>query len=105
MQITKPHTGTVDNSKRYKLLEDLITTAVSRPVSMSAMEQARKALVEGEGEATLVEASALIGAFEEFTKVTQGTGRPPLPESMTTIMRFVFGIIRFFYELFFGRND
>jgi len=66
------------------------------------MAIARKLLVATEGEATLVEASAVAAGIDQFTKLTDGTGRPALPTFMTRMMRFVFGIMRFFYELFFG---
>jgi hypothetical protein len=66
------------------------------------MEAARTVLVATEGEATLVEASAVAGSIDMFTKFTDGTGRPAVPNFMTRIMRFVFAIVRFFYELFFA---
>mmetsp|Transcript_33166 Transcript_33166/g.61089 ORF Transcript_33166/g.61089 Transcript_33166/m.61089 type:complete len:86 (+) Transcript_33166:324-581(+) len=82
-------------------MERMIEAALVRPTDCSKLNEARRLLVESEGEACMVELSAVIGSIDLFNKLTQGTGRPALPKAMTGIMRFVFAIIRFFYELFF----
>lgn len=79
----------------------MIEWALVRPVDTAKLDAARKALVEREGEACMVELAAVIGSIDIFTKFTQTTGKPALPKLMTNIMRFVFGLLRFIYELVF----
>lgn len=100
MQITTPRQQDQNNARNAGL-QMLVEAATTRPLNESKLEAARQSLAQGEGEATVVEASAVIGSMDIFTKITQGTGRPALPNFMTKMMRFVFGIIRFLYELFF----
>ena len=86
------------------MLEQLVQAASTRPLDPLILSKARDQVVQTQSEATLVEAAAAIGVFELFTKITQGTGRPALPGLMTGIMRYVFAVVRFFYELFFGSS-
>ena len=99
MEITAPR-GARDENRCSHLL-GVIEAAMVRPIDDSKLEKARFLLLEEEGLACLVELSAVIGSFELFTKITQGTGRPALPKWATRIMMIVFSIIRFVYELFF----
>lgn len=99
MQITTPR-GARDD-QRCADIQRLVDAALVRPLNKARLEEVRTTLVEHEGKACLVEVSAVIGAMDMFTKITQATGRPSLPKAMTNIMRIVFAIIRFVYELFF----
>lgn len=99
MQITTPRG--VKDDQRCADIQRVVEEALVRPLDKAKLEEVRTTLLQHEGEACLVEVSAVIGAMDMFTKITQGTGRPPLPKAMTNLMRLVFAIIRFVYELFF----
>ena len=92
MEITAPR-GVRDENRCSHLL-GVIEAAMVRPIDDSKLEKARFLLLEEEGLACLVELSAVIGSFELFTKITQGTGRPALPKWVTRQFGLVVGSLK-----------
>ena len=101
MEITTPH-GAGDKV-RCENSEKVIESALVRPIDTEKLEVVRNEFVKQHGTACLVELAAVIGAIDHLNKFSQATGRPAMPKIVIQIVRFVFGIIRFLYELVFGK--
>jgi hypothetical protein len=85
VRITAPRKGDL-NESRCVALKQLVEAAAIRPFDASKVEAARKSLLATEGEATLVEALAVNGSIDLFTKLMDGTGRTAMPDFMMRII-------------------
>jgi hypothetical protein len=78
----------------------LVAAVASRPVDMDSLIRAQDKVRKEQGEGTLIESALVLGWMEGFTKVTDATGRKPLPSFLWSCAKVVFGILRSIYELF-----
>ena len=85
-----------DTSLKHEVMETLIEAACRHPVNKGALDAARQNLLDQEGEATLIETCAVLGALDMMTKVADSTGRPAMTKGFSRIMKTVVPVVRFF---------
>lgn len=71
---------------RDAALQRLANAAISRPLDMEELEEARYELVTDYSQELLVEAAGMIGISEAKTKIVDATGRKPLPQNVQRFM-------------------
>ena len=84
----------MDREEAFRGIVDAIS---ARPIDSDVVSQARQ-ILKKQGEGTLVEAAVVLGFFEGMTKITDATGKKPMPGFIWTSMRIIFAVIRFIYE-------
>jgi len=77
----------------------LVNAATKRPVDKDALDKARSLLRDKYGEGTLTEAAVALGFKDGMTKMTDGVGKTPMPAMLLSVLTNLFGILRFFFEL------
>lgn len=76
----------------------MVNASTKRPVDKGALDKARSVLREY-GEGTFTEAAVVLGFKDGMTKMTDGIGKAPMPAGLMSVLTFLFGILRFCFEL------
>jgi hypothetical protein len=83
---------------RDNALEGLVAAVTSRPFDMDNLIKARDEVRQEHGEGALIEAAMVLGYSDCLTKITDATGKRPLPSILWTFLKVVFSIFRCVYE-------
>lgn len=75
--------------ERDEVLTNLAQAVATRPLDQLALRQTAQVVEKQLGREALVEAAAVSGAFEAFTKVADSTGKESLPPSALRAVGFV----------------
>ena len=86
----------IASTPRQLLLILLSQIVARKPFAMRKLDNIMSRLQREEGEATAVEAAGHVALIEAYSKVTDSTGRTPIPKVIEFVLPKVIRIRRYF---------